>query len=73
MFSIELEYIVEFSLNEEVTDEEIKNSIDAMISPLGGEVSYIIATLTEKMIGSYIILPPIIRKIKINGINHMGK
>jgi len=70
LFAVDLEYKVEVMFKEEVTDEEIESNIDEIIAPLGPEVSYIIASLTKKMFGGYIILPP---KIKVDKINELDK
>lgn len=58
LFSMDLEYIIEFELEEKITDGEIDDNIDILISPLEQETSYLIATLTKYIIGTYIILPP---------------
>ncbi|MFU0799130.1 MAG: DUF2294 domain-containing protein [Xylanivirga thermophila] len=58
LFSIELEYIMHFKLKEEITDEEVENNINELISFLGQEISYVIASITKKMIGVHVILPP---------------
>lgn len=55
---MDLEYIIEFELEEKITDGEIDDNIDILISPLEQETSYLIATLTKYIIGTYIILPP---------------
>lgn len=60
LFSIELEHIIEFMLNEEITNEEIENNIEKIIGSLGTEISYIVASITKEMIGSHMILPPVI-------------
>lgn len=60
LFFIELEYITEIKLLESISDEEIDDGIDELLSQLGSEASYMISTLTKKIIGTYIILPPII-------------
>jgi len=70
LFSIEIEYIMEFILKEEITDEEIKNNIDIMVAPLGGAVSYIIASITKEMHGSPLILPPTIEVDKVDRVNN---
>jgi hypothetical protein len=58
LFSIEIEYIIELTLNEEISDEEIKDNIDKIISPLGARVSYTVASITKEMHGTHLILPP---------------
>ena len=60
LFSIEIEHIIEFMVDGEITVEEINNNIEEIITPLGAEVSYIIASITKEMIGSRMILPPIL-------------
>lgn len=60
LFSIEIEHIIEFAVDEEITAEEINSNIEEIIAPLGAEVSYIIASITKEMIGSHIILPPVL-------------
>jgi hypothetical protein len=69
LFSIEMEYIMEFEFKEEITDKEIKDNIDEIIAPLGRVSSYIIASITKEMLGSYMILPPIIKANEIERIN----
>lgn len=65
-FSIETEHVLEVVFREETTDEEIESTIDEIIAPLGTEISFIIASLTKKMFGAHIILPPRIKVYKIN-------
>lgn len=66
LFSMDIEYIMEFELKEEIKEEYIKANIDNIIRPLGPEISFMIATITKEMIGSRIILPP---AISINNID----
>ena len=47
-------------VDREITDENIHNNIKEIIAPLGAEVSYIIASITKEMIGSHVILPPVL-------------
>lgn len=61
LFSIEIEHEIKITLKEEISNEEIENNINEIITPLGAEVSYIIASVTKKMIGAHIVLPPIIK------------
>lgn len=58
LFHIKLEHIAEFKLKKEISDEEVDENINELISALGEEVSYIIASITKKMIGVHLILPP---------------
>lgn len=60
LFSIEIEHIIELMADEEITVGEINNNIEKIIAPLGAEVSYIVASITKEMIGSRMILPPIL-------------
>ncbi|MDI9475520.1 MAG: hypothetical protein ACOX0L_00635 [Natronincolaceae bacterium] len=60
LFSIETEHIIEFMVGDEITVEEINSNIREIIAPLGAEVSYIVASITKEMIGSRMILPPIL-------------
>lgn len=62
LFSIELEYIIEFKLNNALRNDEVKKNINKLISPLGQEVSYTISSITKEMLGTPIVLPP---KLKI--------
>ncbi|NMB97281.1 MAG: hypothetical protein GYA02_11840 [Clostridiaceae bacterium] len=68
LFSMEIEHIVEIIFREETTDQEIERNINEIVAPLGAEISYIIASLTEKMFGAHIILPPGIKIDKINNL-----
>lgn len=60
LFSIEIEHVIELMVDREITDENIHNNIKEIIAPLGAEVSYIIASITKEMIGSHVILPPVL-------------
>ncbi|MGB9975806.1 hypothetical protein [Thermovenabulum sp.] len=71
LFSIELEYIIEFELNEEITDKEIEDNINEMITPVGGVSSYIVASITKEMLGSYLILPPTLKVSKVEKEKHI--
>lgn len=66
LFHIILEHIADFKLNKEISDEEVDENINELISALGEEVSYIIASITKKMIGAHIILPPGLKLTKQN-------
>jgi len=65
LFSMEIEHEMRVVFNEEVADEEIDNYINDIIAALGPEVSYIIASITKKMFGTHMILPPVIKVEKI--------
>lgn len=58
LFSIEMEYIIEFKLEDKMTDKDIEDNISTLISPLAQESSYLAASLTKEIIGTLIILPP---------------
>lgn len=61
LFHIKIEHIVDFKLKEEIPDKKVEENINELISMLGEEVSYIIASITKKMIGVHLILPPILK------------
>ena len=58
LFYIKLEHIADFKLKKEISNKEVETNINELISPLGEEVSYIVASITKKMIGVHLILPP---------------
>ncbi|NLJ57677.1 MAG: hypothetical protein GX339_02410 [Tissierellia bacterium] len=58
LFSIKAEHIIEYILKGPVSNEEIEENIDILLSPLGSELSYIISTISKEMINTRIILPP---------------
>lgn len=58
LFLIETEHIIEFELKEKVSSEDVEKNINELIPSLGHEISYLIASLTKKMIGIHVILPP---------------
>lgn len=60
LFSIEIEHVIELIPTEEITDAEINSNIEEITAHLGAEVSYIIASITKEMIGSHMILPPVL-------------
>ena len=41
-----------------MSDKDVEENIKELLSPLGAEVSYIVASITRKMIGVHLILPP---------------
>lgn len=65
LFSVEMEYIMELEFNEEMTEKEIEDNINEIVTPLGAVSSYIIASITKEMLGSHIILPPTINVSKV--------
>jgi flagellar basal body P-ring protein FlgI len=70
LFSMEIEHVIEVTFREEITNEEIENNISEIIAPLGTEISYIIASVTKKMFGMHLILPP---GIKVDKVNKLAK
>lgn len=58
LFHIKLEHIADFMLKKEMSDKDVEENIKELLSPLGAEVSYIVASITRKMIGVHLILPP---------------
>lgn len=64
LFSIEMEHIIEYRILEKITNEEIDDNIEELLFPLASEVSYIISFMTEKLIGTHIVLPPTLNIIK---------
>ncbi|HHZ01978.1 MAG TPA: hypothetical protein GX396_03410 [Tissierellia bacterium] len=58
LFSIKTEHIIEYMLEEPISNEEVEKNIDILLNPLGGELSYIISTISKEMINTRIILPP---------------
>lgn len=69
LFSADIEYIMKFESEEGITDKEIEDNINEIVMPLGGMNSYIIASITKEMLGTHLILPPIIKVSEVNGIN----
>lgn len=60
LFCIEMEYVIEYMLKDSISDKEIKENINTLLSPLGNEISFLISVLTSEMINSRVILPPAI-------------
>ena len=60
MFYIEIEHVIECLLKESISDEQINDNINLLISPLGSEISFLVSILTKEMINSRVILPPVI-------------
>ena len=58
LFHIKLEHIVDYMLKKEMSDIEVKENINKLLSPLGPEVSYIVSSITKKMLGVHLVLPP---------------
>lgn len=58
LFSINIGHLVEYKLIDKLDDKEVESNIDKLIAPIASEVSFIISFLTQKMIGTHIILPP---------------
>lgn len=64
LFSIEMEHIIEYRLLEKITNDEIDNNIEELLFPLASEISYITSSITQKLIGTHIVLPPKLNIIK---------
>ncbi|NLY66259.1 MAG: hypothetical protein GX069_01730 [Tissierellia bacterium] len=58
LFSINIGHFVEYKLINKLDDKEIEDNINELMAPIAVEVSYLISFLTQKMIGTHIILPP---------------
>ncbi|QSQ08762.1 hypothetical protein H0A61_01107 [Koleobacter methoxysyntrophicus] len=61
LFKLELEYSISYKLKGDVSLEEIKSEIEEILRPCGELNTMIVAQLTDKMAGSPLIVPPIIR------------
>jgi len=64
LFVIELEHIIEYKLQEKITNKEIDDNIEELLFPLASEISYITSFMTQKLIGTHIVLPPKLNIIK---------
>lgn len=61
IFKIRLEYLIEYLLNEPLSDEEIKLNYNELIKPIGHEFSYVTSFISCRMINQPIVMPPMIQ------------
>ena len=64
LFSIEMEHIINYRLLGKMVNEEIDDNIEELLFPLASEISYITSSVTQKLIGTHIVLPPTLNIIK---------
>ncbi len=58
LLDIEVDYMIEYMFKEFISDKEIHESIDVLISPIGNEISHIVSFITKEMFDNRVILPP---------------
>lgn len=64
MFRANFNFSVVVEFEKVVTVEDVEANIEDIFDSMGGEISYLIATLTRSMGGSSLIVPPIVNKIE---------
>lgn len=60
IYDIYLEYDLEFRLNGAMDEKEFRKNIRVILSPLGNEISYLTAFLSDRMMDQPLIIAPII-------------
>lgn len=58
LFCIEMEHVIEYILKDTISEKDVRENINALLSPLGNEISFLISVLTREMINTRVILPP---------------
>lgn len=60
-----MEFNLYYDIDGEVSDDEIYGNIEELLSPIGSEVSCLLALITKSMSGTPLILPPVIKEIRM--------
>jgi len=63
MFNSEMDFNLYIKFDKDVEDKAVSDNIDYLINQVGSEVSALLAQIIKSMIGTAIIVPPIISKI----------
>lgn len=63
MFNSEMDFNLYIKFEKDVKDKDISDNIEDLIHQVGSEVSALLAQIVKSMIGSAIIVPPVISKI----------
>lgn len=61
LLTLDLEYSIAYGCKEEVSIEEIEEAAEKLLQPCGEVNSLIVAQLSDRMLGSPLILPPWIK------------
>lgn len=63
IFNSEIDFNLYVKFEKDVEDKDISDNIGDLINQVGSEVSALLAQITRSMIGTAIIVPPMISKI----------
>lgn len=65
LFELNIEYLIQISLNEPLSEAEIISNIDTLLTPVGNEISYLVGFMSDKMLDQPLIIPPTIELVDL--------